>query len=212
MKRICLILVAFFRILIATPEDEIVVIENFISRELAQLLINYHKNNSQILQKETDNQISFNSVQDFNILSIVRDISLQVERLLPSSYQFDHGGIYARISGNFCPYHTDNGYFSCKIHGSDQETLRRNCPGTCLGILFKPNHTFWRKYTALIYLNDDFEGGQIVFEDGPWNYQYRKKIPIKEGMLVLSPTGPEFYHEVEKIEKGTRYSLHLWYK
>lgn len=73
------------------------------------------------------------------------------------------------------------------------------------------NHTHWREYTALLYLNEDFEGGEILFEDGPCNRLYKKVIPIRAGMLVIAPNGKDFYHELFPIGSGKRYSLHLWY-
>jgi hypothetical protein len=113
---------------------------------------------------------------------------------------------------NFPSLLADNIAFSCPIHGKDQDKLRRTCDGNCPGASFVPNHTYWREYTALLYLNDDFEGGEILFEDGPCNKLYQKIIPIKAHMLVLAPNGPHFYHEVFPIKSGKRYSLHIWYR
>ena len=59
------------------------------------------------------------------------------------------------------------------------------------------------KFSWIIYLNDDFEGGETVI-DGI-------KIQPKIGRLVLFSNG--FYeHEVKEITKGTRYTLIAWYK
>ena len=58
-------------------------------------------------------------------------------------------------------------------------------------------------FSWIIYLNDDFEGGDTVI-DGI-------KIQPKIGRLVLFSNG--FYeHEVKEITKGTRYTLIAWYK
>tara|TARA_Y100000310_G_C20155353_1_gene566650 strand:+ start:70 stop:504 length:435 start_codon:yes stop_codon:yes gene_type:complete len=58
-------------------------------------------------------------------------------------------------------------------------------------------------FSWIIYLNDDFEGGETVI-DGI-------KIQPKIGRLVLFSNG--FYeHEVTEITKGTRYTLIAWYK
>ena len=58
-------------------------------------------------------------------------------------------------------------------------------------------------FSWIIYLNDDFEGGETVI-DGI-------KIQPKIGRLVLFSNG--FYeHEVKEITKGTRYTLIAWYK
>ncbi len=34
----------------------------------------------------------------------------------------------------------------------------------------------WRDYTALVYLSDDFEGGEFIFTDANKNVQVCKKI------------------------------------
>jgi hypothetical protein len=63
-------------------------------------------------------------------------------------------------------------------------------------------HPFWwRKYAALIYLNRDFEGGDLYFPN--------KKIRVRPQpkSLVMFPGTMEYLHEVEKITGGTRYTL-----
>ena len=58
-------------------------------------------------------------------------------------------------------------------------------------------------FSWIIYLNDDFEGGETVI-DG-------LRLKPKKGRLVLFSNG--FYeHEVKEITKGTRYTLIAWYK
>lgn len=200
------------------PQDQIVVIEDFIPSDIAKILMEFYKKKKTVLQVQSDNQLALIDISSCKIQKIFSDISSHILDLMESCYRIskkkyhlDHGGIYARIPGNFCSYHADNGQFHCPIHGKDQSLLRKICNGDCAGSQFVPNHTYWREYTALIYLNDDFEGGEIVFEDGPCNKIYHKVIPIKANMLILAPNGQNFYHEVHPIKKQTRYSIHLWY-
>jgi hypothetical protein len=199
------------------PESQIVIVDNFISTDIANVLMQYYGAKKQSLNNYSDNEFSLSSIDNPQIKKIIRDISEQVIRLMHHSYplrgkiyQLDHAGLYSRIAPNYCPYHADNIRFECPIHGKDQQKLRTTCLGNCPGAKFVPNHTPWREYTALIYLNDEFEGGEIAFEDGPHNTQYKKTIPIRANLLVLAPNGPDFYHEVLPIRKGKRYSLHLW--
>jgi len=200
------------------PESQIVVVENFIPTETANALMQYYDTEKQNLNQTSDNEFSLAFVRNPYIRNIIRDISNQVIQLMHQcyplmgkNYQLDHAGLYARIAGNYCPYHADNVFFECPVHGKDQGRLRTICPGNCPGAKFVPNHTPWREYTALIYLNDAFTGGEIAFEDGPCNRKYKKTIPIRANLLVLAPNGPDFYHEVFPIRKGKRYSLHLWF-
>lgn len=201
---------------LANPENQIIIVENFISAEIGASLIQFYNNEKKDLSERTDNQLL--CLENPNIQKIISHISKKILKIMNQSYglpnkkyQVDHCALYARIPGNFCVYHADNGYFDCPFHGNDQTKLRRTCPGTCFGAKFVQNHTSWREYTALLYLNEDFEGGEILFEDGPCSKLYKKIIPIKANMLIIAPNGQNFYHEVFPIKRGKRYSIHFWY-
>jgi len=202
----------------ASPESQIIILENFISADTANALIRHFDAEKKNLTSYSDNEFSLGSISNPHIRKIILNISNRVLQLMRQNYALegrnyilDHGGLYARIPKNFCTYHTDNLYFECPLHGKDQGRLRTICPGNCPGSKYVPNHTYWREYTALVYLNDGFTGGELAFEDGPHNRIYKKVIPIHANMLVLAPNGPNFYHEVYPIQNGRRYSLHLWF-
>jgi len=68
-----------------------------------------------------------------------------------------------------------------------------------------PNHTPQRDYTGLVYLNDNFTGGELVFPD-------RDVVMIpKPGLLVGFPSNHKFVHAVPKVLSGKRYSLPVWF-
>ena len=68
-----------------------------------------------------------------------------------------------------------------------------------------PNHTPQRDYTGLVYLNDNFTGGELVFPD-------RDVVIIpKPGLLVGFPSNHKFVHAVPKVLSGKRYSLLVWF-
>ncbi len=61
-----------------------------------------------------------------------------------------------------------------------------------------------RDFSMLIYLNDDYEGGQLRF---PWlNYTYTPKA----GDLVIFPSNHVFSHESLPITRGNKYALVSW--
>lgn len=61
-----------------------------------------------------------------------------------------------------------------------------------------------RDFSMLIYLNDDFEGGELNF---PWlNFQYRPTA----GDLVFFPSSHIFSHESRPIITGNKYALVTW--
>ena len=68
-----------------------------------------------------------------------------------------------------------------------------------------PNHTPQRDYTGLVYLNDNFTGGELVFPD-------RDVVIVpKPGLFVGFPSNHEFVHAVPKVLSGKRYSLPVWF-
>jgi predicted 2-oxoglutarate/Fe(II)-dependent dioxygenase YbiX len=74
---------------------------------------------------------------------------------------------------------------------------------------FLPGHTdqgvSTRCVSVLIYLNDDYEGGNIVFPNS--------KVSLKPeaGSMLFFPSNFLYVHEIEPILSGTKYSLPNWY-
>lgn len=61
--------------------------------------------------------------------------------------------------------------------------------------------------TSIIYLNDDYLGGELGFKD--------PEIVIKPeaGSVVVFPSMPPYYHESKLLIKGTKYMiLQSWFK
>ena len=56
--------------------------------------------------------------------------------------------------------------------------------------------------TALLYLNDNYEGGRMLVKDVDY--------PLKQGDIIIMPSCFLFPHEVTEITKGTRYSFVSW--
>lgn len=69
-----------------------------------------------------------------------------------------------------------------------------------------PNHTPQRDYAGLLYLNSDFEGGELHFE-GDGSRIFRPS----GGLYVSFPCDRRFVHQVTPVEHGRRYSLALWF-
>jgi Rps23 Pro-64 3,4-dihydroxylase Tpa1-like proline 4-hydroxylase len=67
----------------------------------------------------------------------------------------------------------------------------------------------WRKSTdrdlsTVLFLNDDFEGGDFVFP------QLRIRIRPEPGLLVCFPSDNHYLHGVESVSKGERFSMVTW--
>jgi predicted 2-oxoglutarate/Fe(II)-dependent dioxygenase YbiX len=63
-----------------------------------------------------------------------------------------------------------------------------------------------RSISALVYLNDDFEGGEIEF------VHFDIKLKPKAGTLILFPSNFAYMHTAHPVIKGTKYALVTWIK
>jgi 2OG-Fe(II) oxygenase superfamily len=73
------------------------------------------------------------------------------------------------------------------------------------GDAWVPNHTPQRSFSAIVYLNGDFEGGEIDFPD------LGQRIKPTAGLLVAFPSDERYVHQVLPVTAGKRYSLALWF-
>ena len=69
------------------------------------------------------------------------------------------------------------------------------------------HHSHGQKYgypqaTVLLFLNDDFKGGDFIISDITYK--------TKKGSAIVFPSNFMFPHEVKLVEKGTRYSIISW--
>lgn len=64
-----------------------------------------------------------------------------------------------------------------------------------------PNAFEINKYVAILYLNDDYTGGEIFFPE------HNITIKPKAGSLMVFPGGVENMHGVKKILSGCRYTM-----
>ena len=63
---------------------------------------------------------------------------------------------------------------------------------------------FDRDYSLLLYLNDDFRGGEVEFTY--FNYTFEPK----KGDLLIFPSNYLYLHEAKKVESGVRYVIVSW--
>ena len=63
------------------------------------------------------------------------------------------------------------------------------------------NHFEINKYAAIIYLNDQYSGGEVFFPE------HEMDVRPKAGSLVLFPGGKENIHGVREITSGLRYTI-----
>jgi predicted 2-oxoglutarate/Fe(II)-dependent dioxygenase YbiX len=59
--------------------------------------------------------------------------------------------------------------------------------------------------SVLLYLNDDYEGGEIEFR------QSGLKFKPEAGSVLFFPSNFLYVHEVYPVTRGPRYALPNWY-
>lgn len=62
-----------------------------------------------------------------------------------------------------------------------------------------------RCVSLVLYLNDDFEGGETDFPEIP------RTVKPKQGSALLFPSNFTYPHRVFPVTKGTKYSLVTWF-
>ena len=65
-------------------------------------------------------------------------------------------------------------------------------------------HHLDRDISVLLYLNDEFEGGDLEFQ------YFGFRIRPRPGMLVWFPSDARYFHRANPVESGTRYAVVSW--
>lgn len=91
-----------------------------------------------------------------------------------------------------------------KWHDDMSSGLHSDCQYPNGDPLMKSNY-FRLNITALIYPNDDYEGGEIGWPD------YNLEIKPSAGDLVMFPANNSYLHYVNKVSSGVRYTMPMWY-
>jgi len=68
--------------------------------------------------------------------------------------------------------------------------------------------TTTRTLSIIINLNDNYEGGDLIFTDQ--NCKEIKKLTLSKGSIVFFPSNFLYPHGIQPITKGTRYSIVAW--
>ena len=148
--------------------------ENFISNKECNSLIDFHKKN-------------------FNLNNNFSKIHYDTEVLL--IYDMQNTSLFKKINNllnNFIKSHNKKykiNYFELVkwLTGADQREH--------VDLDYHP-------YTSIIYLNNNYVGGETVITD--------KMIYPKKGKLIAFE-GNKILHKVNTIKKGIRYTLPCWY-
>jgi predicted 2-oxoglutarate/Fe(II)-dependent dioxygenase YbiX len=77
--------------------------------------------------------------------------------------------------------------------------------GEYFGSHYDCHSTNKRSIAVLIYLNDDYEGGELEF------VHFNLKIKPKAGTVILFPPNYPYRHVANAVTKGEKYAAVTWY-
>ncbi len=93
-----------------------------------------------------------------------------------------------------------------------------NCHADNASVIMKNNHIVGykvvrseRKLTTLLFLNEDFLGGEIEFCHLRYYNNKRVILKPKIGMMIVFPSHGLFAHKVFEIKKGKRFAIVKWW-
>lgn len=165
-------------------KKNVVVIENFISSEECKIVIDsiddeivWQSNTMQGIPDKVSKNL-YKKPESFQILKTAID-KLQNEIEMHFGRPLEEGfpGIRMWSPGEYQPLHAD---------GEDPEG--------------HPNEAYVVDYGSVIYLNDDYDGGEIYFPDQDIDFK------PKAGTVVFFPSNNMFIHGVREILSGYRYT------
>lgn len=166
-------------------DHKIVVISNGISKEDCELgikMINEFSSNNQLLD--------FKDNKNVKVAPETENVKV----------------ILNKYSDIVCNKHTEIHGLTNKVYTTEGFlSLWQN--GALAGV-HKDNHSGYEflEYSTVIYLNDDYEGGEIYFPK--LSYIYKPKA----GDIVLFPCSTdEYLHGVQPVRGSNRYTIAMWH-
>jgi len=135
--------------------------------------------------------------------NMLMNISGYAESVNSSAMQNIHNQFYIMILASLIPYANRYG-IQDMLFPEDFQLLKYSGgqhykPHSDGGTSFVP-----RQVTALCYLNDDYEGGELEF---PY---FGIKLKPQKGMLVMFPSNFAYAHAALPVTEGVKYSLVTW--
>jgi len=170
--------------------------ENYLTKEECRMLIDYFE--AQHVENRQDNNVNprFNNrvvyyegvKKNGEIKALMKRVHTDVARILKEFYG-EEAEILPEAShlvkwpiGSSLGNHADNAYEDGR-----------------------PNYVPWRTYSAIIYLNDDYTGGEFYFK------KYAYDLKPETGLLVGFTAGTNHIHGVREVTTGTRYAFPMWF-
>lgn len=170
-----------------------IVEENFVTPNAIKVLTEWIKKEEYLFEKHTSSIdywngkcIHYAAINYPEIKEILKHICLGMRKYIQMNITHDTRYLYSEFpqivkwkKGDEMTPHADN---------IEQDGVTANASP-------------WRSFGGVVYLNSDFEGGEIYYPN------IGIKVTPKPGMIVLHPAGIKYTHGVSKITKGNRYTM-----
>tara|TARA_R100000231_G_C5296105_1_gene156101 strand:+ start:313 stop:834 length:522 start_codon:yes stop_codon:yes gene_type:complete len=169
-----------------TEGTEKVIIDNFVLKQHSDLLKNFYDKNTNLCSDGRDEHkhrnLHFVNIKDTEIQQILLYYQTKLKFFID---HFFNDCVKAWNDPQICRWKVGE---SMDLHGDDEDGAGKDSV----------------KYSALTYLNDNYEGGELRFENG-------KLYKLKENSVIFFMSGVQNRHQVLEIKKGLRYTLPMWY-
>ena len=173
-------------------------IDNFLTQDECDSLINYQKKHS-VNNIENwslkDHDSNWNSrivildkVDDDIIRKLIEVVHYKISILCANSYNVDY--VYPE--------------FSNLVYWAPGMSLGLHADNMWIDEPEKPHYSSHRDFSAVLYLNDNYEGGKTFFNNG-------YEVQPKTGRLIYFTSGREDAHGVTEVISGHRYTFALWF-
>lgn len=193
-------------------EIDYISIENYLTETTANKITNYFELNIDQFATKNINSRFNNRIISYE--KIMRD-NPTIQRLIDTAVNGVMQEIisFYNIDNNNNNPNRHKNLFPANIH------LVRWTKGHSLGLHADnswlngtPNFVPFNDYSCIIYLNDDYTGGEFYFNKSHINSNDDSIIiKPKTGQLVAFTAGLNHVHGVKKVLNGTRYTLACWF-
>jgi hypothetical protein len=173
-----------------------IIIENFLSEAELGFLLNYSQNSQELYNSHKSSCefwdkrcIYFHSIPDSQVQDLLFEKSIEMRNIIQ-----DRSIISTNLYVEYPQF----------VKWEPGWELTPHCDN-CEPDGITPNATPWRSHGGVIYLNDDFEGGEIFYP------KLDLEIRPKPRMMVIHPAGVDYLHGIKKITEGTRHTISVFF-
>ena len=171
------------------------VIPQCVSKELCDLFINLPKDISPATTGYTNKETVNLDARITNWIAIPEELRLNTVNSITALYNNKLINTYKKSIMSIEPpqllhYNIGGKY---EKHNDSEDLINGKLARVCE-----------RDVTILIYLNDNYTGGELEFPD--WGCTFRPKA----GTLIAFPSYIEFTHRVHPVQSGERYTIVSW--